>query len=674
MGHGFRSKIETRGKPNIRGMIQTVRMACTFKRGLSGSGAYLIVFLILLATLSASFSGEFATGASFPRWVADDILGPNSSGSSYQGTVLTKGGYLAYELSLGRGQFVVYQALVNSSATVMLLTPAEYSLFQQGEGFLANYSATINASEINLVKAQAGQFFIVLTSNGSPVYAYLGYVVASGSWRPFALSSSNNLSIMVPNLSKVSIELIATQPVNASIIYPASHFPSPLGELSYSVTRTMTLTGGKYTLRLASAAVGTAFVFAALSPTLVNPGNYVQSSMPTGVTSYGVFDVNGELEGYTVYTTAVLGYANISSISAFNPMPPANISESGASLQLNAMMSVNSPTGEQTYWLQNVLDIVTGNHTLAYADNIWNVSAPYANLTPYLVSGEGNTGPATHQNYYGFESNFANYTLPLSILLVTSVISSGQGPVVMFGYRPYSNGSANSRPVYFDNVSLRVPGSAPRIEITPYNTTPDMPGFSGSIYDLELVFGGEGNGETTTFSSLNASLGLYYLSAITSAKWEIAAVPSVYTYGVNTGETATNLAVSLLNGFAAVTTGVKDYGLLSNFFSPPAPNGYELVKGIELNSSTTTSSTSGASGSSTSATPAPTSITQSTMAEPDTTTAINTYSNTSTSLIALSSIPSRLIVGAGVVALILIIALAAVSGTRKQSQFGRAGA
>ena len=56
---------------------------------------------------------------------------------------------------------------------------------------------------------------------------------------------------------------------------------------------------------------------------------------------------------------------------------------------------------------------------------------------------------------------------------------------------------------WFDNVTIHDPTvTSAFFFVSGNNTAPE-----GSFYDTELVFGGEGNGESTSFSQLSASAG-----------------------------------------------------------------------------------------------------------------------------------------------------------------------
>jgi thermopsin len=83
-------------------------------------------------------------------------------------------------------------------------------------------------------------------------------------------------------------------------------------------------------------------------------------------------------------------------------------------------------------------------------------------------------------------------------------------------------------------------------------------GSLGSFYDAELILGGGGNGEITTFEKLNGLLGLYYFNGS-----EYVTFPSYYTFGADTAEATSDAHVTLeQNGMIKITTGSPDYTYL----------------------------------------------------------------------------------------------------------------
>ncbi|ABW02045.1 thermopsin family protease [Caldivirga maquilingensis] len=296
---------------------------------------------------------------------------------------------------------------------------------------------------------------------------------------------------------------------------------------------------------------------------IVNAGINVIGLAPTGLSS--IIPIN---------TTAVLGYFNISIIRAWNASYTAvnvlRVPKSSASLQLNAVVRVELINGSfQEYWLQDALIFITSNGVFSVADNVWNATAPGANVSSSLITGLGRVYNAVgvSQEYYGYVGNLTRYQLPLSGYLEVNVTLINDSVVVMFGYAIVRNGSTYAPPVikWFDNVTLGIKAKDALIVTTPYEETG-----GGYAYDVELVFGGGFNGEQTTFESLNAQLAVMHWSG---SGW----VPysQVYNFGMNTGESATDLVTSISsNGNVQVTVGIPYYGELTNDFKPTIPTSF----------------------------------------------------------------------------------------------------
>jgi thermopsin len=300
----------------------------------------------------------------------------------------------------------------------------------------------------------------------------------------------------------------------------------------------------------------------------VLPNNPLQfgplsSPQPTGIASFGLYNDSGNLSPYTIPISEVVGVANIKSLSAYNATASASDSAiSGATLQLNSILVIQQKDGLQNaYWCQNAPDFVTAASKLAYADNIWNSSVSGV-LSNSSITSEGGGGAVYSFNNNGVEqyaylygSINSTYFLPLNlVLLMREKVSQAQGVLVQMGLQVLGNGTAGAAPVdWFDNATIHDPGAQDAYFLISGNeTTPN-----GYFYDAELVFGGEGYGESTFFSQMNASLGLFYAGP---SNENLIAFPSYFSFGGETGEAADNLRViSSGNGFSQVSVGVPDY-------------------------------------------------------------------------------------------------------------------
>lgn len=315
---------------------------------------------------------------------------------------------------------------------------------------------------------------------------------------------------------------------------------------------------------------------------------------PSGIASYGLSNQSGIDAPYAVVSTDVIGVAAISSIRAYNATAEsAGANPSGATLQLNSVLVVKESGGEtQVYWCQNTPDFVTSASQVAFSDNVWNYSVS-GFLSNDSITSEGGGGYVStfQQNgnmeyFYAYEGSNSSYSLPVGmVLLINATAEPGAGVLVQFGVEA-TGGTQGTPPMsdWFDNVTIHDPAVTSAYFFTAGNYTTPI----NTFYDTELVFGGEGGGEATSFTQLGATLGLFYANG-TSDK--ISAFPSYFSFGMDTAESADNLMVRYLgNGGASVSTGTPNYDYLG-----AAAGSYSLSSvenSLRIGNSTTTTSTS----------------------------------------------------------------------------------
>jgi thermopsin len=319
---------------------------------------------------------------------------------------------------------------------------------------------------------------------------------------------------------------------------------------------------------------------------------------PSGIASFGLTNQSGVDSPYAVASTDVLGFASISSMDAYNSTAESvGANPSGATLQLNTVLVVNEAGGEsQIYWCQNTPDFVTSANQVAMADNVWNFSSS-GFLSNDSVTSEGGGGSVytsqqsgSTQYYYSFEGSNATYSLPLGmVLLVNATAEPGIGVYVEFGAQttgPQTGGE------WFDNVTIHDPEVQSAYFLTSGNdTTPN-----GYFYDTELIFGGEGNGEATSFTHMDSSLGLFYANGTSST---VTPFPSYFSFGQDTYESADNLKVTYSGGGEArVAVGTPNYDYLGFAAGTTSITSVEEALGFPGMSigATTSSSSTGSQG------------------------------------------------------------------------------
>ena len=129
-------------------------------------------------------------------------------------------------------------------------------------------------------------------------------------------------------------------------------------------------------------------------------GDYVvialgSASCPSEPSVYAYFG-NGAPIGVSslepASTNEVLGFFNITAISAYNPNGESrfNVPNSGASLQLSAILEVQLADGTtQYYWLQNAVQFRTSSDEFILTDAVWNFTSTEGLLSNAAVTGNG---------------------------------------------------------------------------------------------------------------------------------------------------------------------------------------------------------------------------------------------------------------------------------------------
>jgi thermopsin len=334
-------------------------------------------------------------------------------------------------------------------------------------------------------------------------------------------------------------------------------------------------------------------------------GGPLTAPEPSGIASFGLTNQSGIDEPYAIRSTDVVGFASVSSLGAYNSSAWSVQSHvSGAGLQLNSELVVNGAgDGSQVYWCQNTPDFVTSASQLELADNIWNLSSSVGLMANSSITSEGGGGyvysyqqGGTTQYYYDHEGLNSTYSLPIGmVLFLNSTVEPGTGVLVQVGAHLTGTFPGGVRGGgWFDNVTIHDPAVRSAYFLTSGNDT--APG--GSYYDTELVWGGEANGEATTFTQMASSLGLFYANGTSTM---LSAFPSYFSFGLETAESADNLRVAYVgDGQVRVVAGKANYDYLGAGSGALSTSAIESSLGFPGSSGTTTSSSSTGSDASTS--------------------------------------------------------------------------
>jgi len=350
------------------------------------------------------------------------------------------------------------------------------------------------------------------------------------------LSYNSKISIETPSYKNQNRIRLSTGNVTHS--YPLPGCPS--------ITTLSPVGIGKHILFLTTNSATPVNFLVAINDYPINLSYFYRwnGSAPVGIAYYGLNILGNSVSNPVIVNTdEIIGTANIKSISAYNAMPPVNVSKHGASLQLNAVLSIiSSENITQYYWVQNFVQFYTNNETLDYQDNVWNVTASAANVSNKNLEGSGriNIDNKTNDKYYQYIAGRQEYSLPLNLALITKVNSSNESTIVLFEYK------TDNKTVDYDNVKILMPTKSASILISPYVYTPDI-----NVLDTEFVFGGVSSRELTVFNNTNALLSLY----IMDNNGVLYSPTPLYSAGSETGEYAKNLTADINVNGILITTG-----------------------------------------------------------------------------------------------------------------------
>jgi hypothetical protein len=274
-----------------------------------------------------------------------------------------------------------------------------------------------------------------------------------------------------------------------------------------------------------------------LAEYLANP----HMPVPVGIASYGLYPTGNGYSHYTIETDKMVAKATVNALQAHDTssssLPPTSNSmcitgqeyqpsnadmQNGANLQFNVMMQVNTTVGSQTIWLQDTARFNTVQMTVNIPhDIVANITSGGSENISY---GNGVVNPPLHGiEYYEYEGTCYKYLLPLTISYEIDVHKiSGSLVQVIF---------KNDDSV-FDTVYLPIPN----VESAHIVVTPNQ---QGVPYDAEFVWTGYCCSQESSFTQMNSTLSMYYEGGDN----KLHRFPTLFTFGTNTAETASNLLV-----------------------------------------------------------------------------------------------------------------------------------
>ncbi|MDP8023720.1 MAG: thermopsin family protease, partial [Conexivisphaerales archaeon] len=215
------------------------------------------------------------------------------------------------------------------------------------------------------------------------------------SWQSFYFTLQHNyyeyIPIELPGYETVFLNLTSNVPVDLYVMNEQEFVQFNetqvfnqyiFHESGTSVQGSVKAAGLVYLVIVNDISRSVAFVHLSYRLGAVDPFYTSSPPVPTGIADYGIKNESGVIVPYEVFARSVTGFADIFKMKAYNSTPPANASAYGAGLQLNVMLQINSSSGTQNYWLQNVAGFTTNNDTAAFWENVWNSTAYDAYLNP----------------------------------------------------------------------------------------------------------------------------------------------------------------------------------------------------------------------------------------------------------------------------------------------------
>jgi thermopsin len=479
---------------------------------------------------------------------------------TFASQLLNKGYFLYNNVTVAAGQYIVIGVNTSSNVDVVVMPSSYFSSYVDGGDISAVYNKTVSSGVFKLGLG-AGRYTVVSEALGTTKLD-VGVVAVSGGGRLINLNGKYVYNFSLANYSNVHISLLSSADYsNDPIVANLSGISTNISADANLDTLNLSVNKGEHRLLLTSRKGMQLFIAINATPELVNPLLQITpgNNYSIGVASYGLYNISGKLYPYQVLTDEVVGVANITALSAYNPAPPPNSSINGASLQLNVGLNTHVNSKLVVFWLQDVIDFNTSSDRYYFVDNIWNNTNPSANLTTGTVVGVGNLSFCSscgNQTFYvdSYPVYYLNYSFPFSVKLVILENQTPRGSMIDFGYQVLRNGTSGVTPLFFFDRVL-IPGADnTTLVTTPYYQTPGKGEYFGNYYDTELVFGGEADGANTRFQQLNSSLWLYY-----NDNGTLMPFPSVYIFGLSTEESASGIGVRNWSGGALATLGTPNF-------------------------------------------------------------------------------------------------------------------
>lgn len=585
----------------------------------------IIVFSLFTVTTQSDL---VIRAASFKNSANLITTGSSIPGPIVNGTLqLPRDSYKDIPFLIENTSYLVYATKSNESISTAVMNSQQFQNFNHTGGSISDSAFDQNGTtNLNAILLTQGLYYLTLFANSQAANIDYSYDLVSNipiensttsvsgflTVSPFSnlstwvhlqtLGSPSTIQLLGISNQTVSFSLYDNTTQNTVFSSGAHQTVTNLtfsaqGQMSLGLN--LSLSQGLYNLTLINNESTPAFVYAHYSivPAYVNPYIVELANLlppaPTGIAAYGLYNNSGQISTYIAEGSSVVGYANITSMNAFNSN---NLTDNWANLQMNAVLRVrNSNNSTDEYWPQNAMWFSTGlfpsDRQVYYRNNVLNLTGDNATMTNATIQGTGFvSGNSSIGWYYGNYNTtyFYGYAFPWAfVLYMNETVQPGQGVWVYTGVQTLENGTtpvSNTSIVWYDKIFIVDPNAtSASFVVSGKDYTPvgaNMP--IGAFYDTELVFGGDLNGMSAYYTSMSAVLSLFYYNQT------LKTYPSVYPFATNTAESTYNLQATYNgNGVTLSITANPTYGILTNNYSSSLVS---LETGKAAPAATTTSS------------------------------------------------------------------------------------
>ncbi|HEV2318088.1 MAG TPA: thermopsin family protease [Thermoplasmata archaeon] len=321
---------------------------------------------------------------------------------------------------------------------------------------------------------------------------------------------------------------------------------------------------------------------------LIDPlTGYAHEPAPMGIADFGVTGTGTGATAYEYSTPALVGTARVGSMSM---TLSGSTSSTTIAFELNAVVVLHRGAANYTYWIQNGLHVTSATRYFTIGGAyVWNFSAPGAQF----ASGElrGNKSSQLSGGLYVFLPGcgvFAGQcsvlTWPGTLMGRVATTSVNGTPEVLYQYDLGKGWVTYDTVVFVRMTGATVEGFV----VDGHQPTPIN---SRVFYDAEWVWVAAGGGSSGVDQGSNLTMSLDLWNG-----HNYQAVPGAWDFGGNTGETSSNVSVTLdppSDGTALGARLASGSGSLGPLYSPenvgflnvssPVANGTLLVGGIPEN-------------------------------------------------------------------------------------------